>query len=163
MARDSSLIQRDREKIISAVSIGFFFILAGTIFLLTPNFIDKVTAFFNDFILVRAPNTEQVFLPAPSSPSKHLGVYMVVEEFTVIWGIFQLLILVLKVTFHFSSTSKAETISGIIFWLGISYLISLFLIVQATTIRWLVFWAMTITLIGVSQVIRAIVLAVKRR
>jgi len=141
------------------VAIGFFLILAGTLFLYMPNLIGKVVAFFSDFTMVRVPNTGNVFFPAPASPGTHSDVYTFVGEFSLIWGIFQIFILALNFAFYSSPRRKADTISHIIFWLGVSYLIGQLLNPQVTMVGWFMFWSVVIMLMGVSLIARAIVLA----
>jgi hypothetical protein len=148
------------EGVISAVTAGIFLILAGTIFLSTPNLSDKVVAFFNDFTTVHFPNTSNVFLPVPASPTTHLAIYMAVGEFSLFWGIAQFLVLALRLVFHSPIHRKAETVSGIVYWLGISYLVNLFLNAQVTVIGWFTFWSMLIVLAGITLIIRAVILAI---
>jgi hypothetical protein len=85
---------------------------------------------------------------------------MAVEKFSLLWGVFQIFTLILRFAFHSLPRKKAQNISDITFWLGTSYLISFFLTPRVTITGWLVFWSMVITLLGVSQITRAITLAI---
>jgi hypothetical protein len=149
-----------RESIFSAISAGFFFILVGANFVTTPNLFDKILAFFSDFVLVGVPNLGFSF-PAPASPWTHSVLYSAVTQFSVIWGLFQIVILVLRFVVDSPFSKKAETASNLVFWLGASYLISTSLNEMTTVETWFVFWAEIIMLIGVSLIIRAIILAVR--
>ncbi len=149
------------EGLFSAISTGFFFILIGTIFLITPNLLDKVLAFFSDFDIVSVPNTKIVLLPAPASPGAHSAVYSAVTRFSLVWGLFQIVILSLRFIIFSSLSKKAETASNMVFWLGASYLIGTFLNETTTPTIWFAFWAQLIILLGVSLVVRAIILAVR--
>jgi hypothetical protein len=150
-----------REGLFSAISAGFFFILVGAIFVTTPNFFDKILAFFNDFKIVSVPNTGNLVLPAPGSPSTHSVLYSAVTQFSLILGLFQIFILALRFVADSPFSKKAETASNLVFWLGASYLISTLLNETTTMTTWFVFWAEVIMLIGVSLIIRAIILAVR--
>lgn len=153
----SKVLQSEyREGLFSAISAGFFFILLGAIFVSTPNLFDSILAFFRDIGIVDVPNTENVFLPGPESPRAHSAVYSAVWQFSFIWGLFEIAILVLRFFAHSPLSKKAETMSNIIFWLGTSYLINTFLI---ETTKWFVFWSTIIMLVGVSLIVRAIILA----
>ena len=147
--------QRSREGSIGIVRVGFFFILVGMIFLLTPNILGSISAFFNDSAIVQVPNT-QVFIPAPASVGNHLVVYSAFEEFSLIWGIFQIFLLFWRAILHSSPRRKARTVSSIVFWLGISYLTYMFLIVNTTIIGWFLFWIAVSILIGLSLIVRGL-------
>jgi len=157
---------RYRESLFSAISAGFFFVLVGAIFITTPNLFDRILDFFRDFDVVRVPNLG-VWLPAPAHPFAltHSVVYEAVERFSYIWGIFQVVILVLRFVARSPVNKDAETVSNIVFWLGTGFLIRTFLI-ETTRMpsfvgltRWFVFWAGIIMLLGVSLIIRGIILA----
>ena len=150
---------RYSEGLFSAISVGFFFILVGAIFVTTPNLFDKILDFFRDFDLVRVPNQPGWLLPAPEFPVRHSVVYSAVEKFSFALGVFQIVVLALRFVARSPWSKKAETASNFVFWLGTSFLIRI-LLVEST--RWFVFWAGIIMLIGVSLVIRAIILAVAR-
>jgi hypothetical protein len=159
--------RRHREGLISAISAGVFFILVGTIFLTTPNLLNKIIDFFNDFDLVSVPHLGNVSLPAPVHPFSltNRAVYTAVEQFSYVWGLFQLVILALRFVARSPVNKDAETVSNIVFWVGTGYLTRTFLIetikLQFLTgmTRWFAFWAAIIMLIGVSLIIRGIILA----
>jgi hypothetical protein len=158
--------RRHRDGLFSAISAGFFFILVGAIFLTTPNLYNQIINFFNDFGLVRVPNLGNVFLPAPLHPFSltNRAVYSAVEQFSYVWGLFQLVILALRFLFRSTLKKDAETVSNIVSWVGTGFLIRTFLIetIRLSFItgmtRWFVFWAAIIMLLGVSLIIRAIIL-----
>lgn len=152
---------RHRESLFSATSIGVFFVLAGIIFVSTPDLFDAILAFFRDFDIVKVPNTRIAYFPAPASPRAHSVVYSAVVKFSLIWGLFQIVILALRfiVASHYSK--KAETASNIVLWLGTSYIISVFLHETTTLTTWFAFWGAFIMLIGASLIIRAIILGVQ--
>ncbi len=87
--------------------------------------------------------------------------YSAVTQFSLIWGLFQIVILALRIVVDSPFSKKAETASNLVFWLGASYLISTLLNETTTVETWFVFWAEVIMLIGVSLIVRAIILAVR--
>ncbi len=152
--------RRRGEGLFSAVSAGFFFILVGAIFVTTPNLFDKIIAFFRNLSIVSVPNMV-ILLPAPTSPRNHLVVYSAVTQFSLVWGLYQIFVLALRFVARSSLDKKAETASNIVFWLGASYLIPIFLNGTTTYITWFAFWAGILMLIGVTLIVRAIVLATR--
>jgi hypothetical protein len=105
------------------------------------------------------PNTGIVFI-APTRPWAHVIVYSAAETFSFIWGLFQIVILALRFIVRSPVAKKAETGSNIVGWLGTGYLINIYLTGMITLTVWFVFWSLIITLIGLSLIIRAIVLAI---
>jgi hypothetical protein len=150
-----------REGVLSAVSAGFFLILAGTIFIVTPNILDKFTSFFQDFNTLEVPHTAIVLL-APVHPERHAAVYSAVQQFSLVWGIFLVAMLTLRVLFHSPTRKKVENAGDIVFWLGTSYLISTMLNGTTTTTAWFIFWTEILMLAGVSLIVRAAILAAMR-
>jgi len=165
---------KHREGLISAISAGLFFVLVGAIFLTTPNLFNSIVKFFSHFELVPVPNLGELRLPAPVPPLTDLAaylaarkqVYVAVEQFSYIWGLFQIVILALRIVARSPLRKDAETVSNIVFWWGTGFLIRTFLIETIRLLfitgvtRWFVFWAGIIMLIGASLIVRAIILAV---
>ena len=150
-----------REGILSAVSAGFFLILAGTIFIITPNLLDKFTSFFQDFNTIDVPHTS-IFLPAPVHPERHAVVYSTVQQFSLVWGIFLVAMLALRILFHSPLRKKVDNAGDTVFWLGTTYLISTMLNETTTTTTWFIFWTEVLMLVGVSLIVRAAILAAIR-
>jgi len=149
--------RRHRESLFSAISAGFFFLLVGAIFLTTPNLFDKILTFFRDFHLESiSPSLRDIRLPAPAFPRAHQEVYVAVAQFGFVWALFQIVILVLRFVARSPLSKKAETVSNFVFWVGLGFLTRMFLI---DTTRWFVFWAGIIMLLGLSLIVRAIILA----
>jgi hypothetical protein len=153
---------RYNEGLFSAISAGFFFILVGAIFVTTPNLFGEILDFFGDFDLVRVPNQPGWLLPAPAFPAGHSVVYSAAEKFSFALGVFQIVVLALRFVARSPWGKKAETVSNFVFWLGTSFLIHILLVESTNMHTWFVFCAGIVMLIGVSLVIRAIVLAVAR-
>lgn len=152
---------RHKEGLFSAISAGVFFVVAGAIFVTTPNLFDKIIAFFRDFDIVSVPNTE-ILLPAPASPGDHSVLYSAVTQFSFIWSLYQLVILALRFVVRSPLSKKAETVSNVVFWFGTSYLIQTFLDEMTSATTWFEFWSTVIVLIGVSLLARAAIFVVAR-
>jgi len=98
---------------LSLVSVGFFFIAIGIVFVVTPDLVGEIRAFFKDFHLETYAN---ITLPAPRNP--HPIIYEAIMNFCYIFGASQIIVLILRFAIRDLSSRKAETGSGIVFWLG---------------------------------------------
>jgi len=145
--------EREREKpdILGLASAGFFFLLIGFIWIVTPNLPEKVVDFFKDFKLKEEifPN---VFLPVPAH--HHPVVYKAVVRFCFVFGLFQIFILALRFAFREPADKIAGAFSGVVFWSAASFLANM---LSDRTIKWSVFLGWIIVLIGLSLVIRSLV------
>jgi hypothetical protein len=77
---------------------------------------------------------------APINPASHINLYRASFEFTLVVGILEIIVLVLRVMLDSPVQRKAETIENIVFWLGSSYLIITYLVNMTIAGEWLVFW-----------------------
>jgi hypothetical protein len=152
---------RIREGVISAVAAGFFFILIGAIFVMTPNLFHSIETFFRNFDTIKVPNTA-IYLPAPRNPDLHTDVYAAAGTFCLVWGIFQIVLLGLRFATSSPYGKKAETVQHMVYWLGAYYLVVTFLNDTTTVKDWFVFWAMIIAWCGFSLIVRGIILAARR-
>jgi hypothetical protein len=150
---------KHREAFFSAISAGFFLLSIGMIFIITPNLFDKIVSFFNDLAIVRV--TPNIVTISPVTPSAHSTVYTAIMQFSLVWGIFQIAILILRFVARSPLTKKAETSANLVFWLGAYYLISLYLNKTTTAKTWFEFWTLIIMLAGVSLIVRAVILAAR--
>jgi hypothetical protein len=148
----------------SAISAGFFLVLAGMFFVTVPNLYDEIVTFFNDIStqpLVQVPNVSNISLPAPHDP--HSAIYTTAMQFCLIWGIFLAALLAARFFAHSSTRRKANNLGDILFWLGAAYVSKIWLVdagnVPVSVVAWFEFWAAIIILIGVSLIVRAIFLA----
>lgn len=93
-------------------------------------------------------------------------VYTAAWQFSLVWGVFQIIILGLRFAEGSPLSKKAETAGNMVFWLGTAYLIDVSLTSALLTgptalENWFVFWAAIIVLIGVSLIVRAVILAAR--
>jgi len=147
-----------QEGLFTAISVGFFILLVGSLFVINPNLFDKTLDFFKDFDTVNVPNTDVTFF-APEFPNRHSLVYQSAGQFSIALGVFQIVILALRFVIPSSWGKRSETVGNLVFWVGAGFLIQLFLIENT---QWFVFWSTIIILVGVSMIARAIVMAVAR-
>ena len=131
---------------LSIVSLGFFLVLLGVIWIITPDWSSEVVDFIKDLF----ENIEG--LPVPDYP--HPVVYTAAMQFCLAFGVFHIGILALRFALRESVDRKIGTISGIVFWLGASF----FLNVLATkTISWFGFLAGLIICVGLMIVVSSLV------
>ena len=154
----TTIPHRYREGLLSAISVGFFFILAGTIFIATPNLPEKAIDFFQNFEVVRVASS-QVYLPAPISPSAYVTIYQAVGLFSLLWAFFEIAMLIIRVFAGSLLRKKVDGASNVSFWFGAYYLIGVFLDETVTQSRWFAFWAAIVVLIGVTLLVRAVIWA----
>jgi hypothetical protein len=145
-----------REGVFAAVSFGFFFVLVGALFVASPGLYDGVGTFLNSssWTTYKVSNSN-VTLPVLASPGAHVAVYQAAFEFCLVWGLFQIVLLVFRFVVGALPRRKARTASSVVFWLGASFLVSTFLNASTTTDLWIRFWAAVIVLLGISLIIRA--------
>ena len=144
--------RQEKRDILGFASFGFFLLLIGVIWVITPNLFQEVVDFFKDFDLTEEifPN---VFLPAPAHPHRHIVVYTALAQFCFAFGLFQIIILVLRFFFRESIDRVAGTFSGIVFWLGVGFVSNL---LAAEAIDWFGFIGWFIVFVGLSLVVRSL-------
>ncbi|MBE0512907.1 hypothetical protein IBX38_07645 [Candidatus Bathyarchaeota archaeon] len=142
--------QHEKRDILGLASFGFFLLLIGVIWVITSNLSQAVVDFFKDFEL-----TEEIFpnvlLPAPAH--HHPVVYTAVALFCFVFGLFQIVILVLRFFFREPLDRVAGTFSGIVFWLGVGFVSNL---LAAEALEWFGFLGWFIVFIGLSLVVRSL-------
>ncbi len=138
------------------ISFGAFLIIAAVIYLTTPNLGQEIKSFVLDFQMVKV--FENFWWFEPQHP--HPVLYTAMEHFCYAFGAVQLGILGLRFVVGSSIRGKAETFSGVVFWLGAGYLLSL--LVQGV-LPWFSFIAGLIVLVGISIVVQALIAAFSPR
>lgn len=150
------------EGLITALSVGGFLIILGSIFGLTPEIIPKIISFFGDLTGVTYPlNGGQLMLPVPANPAQHLDVFGVIFNFMVSISVLQVIILVMRFWTKSPTNKIAETIGNTVFWLGGAFVANICLL-TGTIDGWFQFWGSLIIIIGVSLIAQFIVYSVKR-
>jgi hypothetical protein len=138
------------------ISFGAFLILIAIIYLTTPNIVSEVRDFALDFKLVQLfPN---IWWPVPSS--NHPVLYNAAEMFCYAFGLVELGILGLRFAKRSPIRGKAEASSSVVFWLGAGYVLGM---LSQGVLSWLSFLGALIILIGISIVVRSLILMFARR
>jgi hypothetical protein len=154
----------EHDGLISAVAFGGFLIILGMVFFITPDFIDKVSAFFRDITGQMLPfsSLSTIVLPAPQNPAAHLDLYRAVLQFDIGLAILQVVILALRLGLQSRTHRIAETVSNLVFWAGAAVLVNVFLL-TGTLQGYFEYWAALIIVFGVSMVARAVVHFARRK
>ncbi len=120
------------------------------IWIITPNFSSEVIEFAKNFHLEHL--TEHVVLPSPKE--SHPVVYMAAMQFCLVFGAFQITILVLRFIFHDTLDRKSGTISNIAFWFSTSFFLNM---LANEPTRWFGFLAGLIISIGLAIIASSVV------
>jgi hypothetical protein len=152
------------EGLITAISIGGFFIILGAVFAFTPGIAEKTNAFFSDLTTVTFPfgsPGSTASLLAPAHPAEHQGFYTAVLTFLIGVGVLQIAILALRLAVHSHIKRIAQSVGDLIFWLGAAIVANVFLL-TGTHNGWFQFWSSLIALIGLSLIARFFVYFISR-
>ena len=151
MAENEKRLTRGTDWL-GLLSFGFFLIIIGAIWMATPNLTENVRDFLGDFHLQNV--TENIVFPAPEHQYDHLEVYTAAMQFCLIFGAFQILILVLRLALHESLNKTAETLSGITFWFSAGFFLYM---LASKTIGWFGFLAGLIISVGLMIITSSII------
>lgn len=131
----------EKIDILGIASFGFFLVLIGVIFAITPNLLDRIYDFLHDFQLQEA--YPGMSFPAPAS--NHPVLYGALFQFCLIFAIFQVIILVARFILKESIKRKSGTFSGLFFWFGAAVALNLS---KAGSIDWFIFIGWLVVLVG---------------
>ena len=165
MIRSAARVRSPHEGLITALAIGGFFIILGSVFAFTTGIVQKNNAFFSDLTTVSFPfgsPGSTMSLVAPGHPAEHRGFYTAVINFLLGVGVLQIVILALRLFVKSPIRRIAETVGNLIFWLGAAAVANIFLL-AGTLNGWFQFWSALIILIGVSLIARFFVLLAGRQ
>jgi len=104
---------------LSLLSFGLFLMLLGTIWTATPNLTEDVKTFVDPKNWRLENVTGNIAFPEPQG--NYAVLYTAAMQFCFIFGVLQIIILVLRFVFHESTNRKADTVSGIAFWFSTSF------------------------------------------
>lgn len=150
------------EGLITAISIGGFFITVGVVFGLTPGIAGKIGDFFRDLTGVTYPAINgSIVLPAPANPATHLALYNAVFNFMLAIGVLQIAILAARLWAHSPIRKIAETVGNTVFWIGGAVVANVYL-VAGTLSGWFTFWPSLIILAGASLIAQFFVYLITR-
>ena len=159
------------EGVISAISVGMFFVLIGVVFVINPNLVSRSDSFFRDITSVQVGNVggSRFFLPAPATPADHIYVYTTASQFALGVGILEVVILALRISLGSRIRRTAQTVGDLVFWFGAADLLNSLasmksgLSISQQRETWFVFWAAIIMLIGFALIVRGLVLLSAKR
>lgn len=137
------------------LSFGFFLVLFGMIWALTPNLTEEARTFFNDFHLKNV--TENITFPAPEH--SHPVVYAAAMQFCLVFGAFHIVLIALRLVLHQSLNEMSGTISGMVFWLSVGFFLSM---LANETIGWFGFLAGVIISVGLLIIVSSIIKLFRR-
>jgi hypothetical protein len=164
MIRDAVRNRSPHEGLVTALSIGGFFIILGLVFALTPAISQQTNNFFSDLTTVTFPfgsPGSTVSLLAPAHPADHQSFYTAVMNFLIGIGVLQIVILALRIAVHSRIRRVAQSVGDLIFWLGAAVIANVFLL-AGTQNGWFQFWSLLIVIVGVSLIARFFVYLAKR-
>jgi hypothetical protein len=165
MIRDAVRNRSPHEGLITALAIGGFFIILGSVFAFTPGIVKNSNLFFSDLTTVKFPfgsPGSTVSLLAPAHPAVHQDFYTAVMNFLIGVGVLQIVILALRLAVHSRIRRIAQSVGDLIFWLGAAIVANVFLL-TGTHNGWFQFWSSLIVLIGLSLIGRFFVYLVGRQ
>jgi len=145
----------EKREIFGFVEFGFFLVLVGFIFALTPNLHERVLDFFRDFKLEEF--SPGVFLPAPRS--SHPVLYNAFFQFSLVYALFQVAMLAARFLLKEPIDRKVGGFSEVIFWLGIAAASNL---LKDGGIDWFTFIGCVIILVGVVIIVKSMALLCSR-
>ena len=164
MIRDAVRNRSPHEGLVTALSIGGFFIILGIVFALTPAISQQTNNFFSDLTTATFPYGSPgstMSLLAPAHPADHQVFYTAVMNFLIGIGVLQIVILALRLSVHSRINRIAQSVGDLIFWLGAAVVANVFLL-AGTQSGWFQFWSALIVIIGVSLIARFFVYLLKR-
>ncbi|MDR0372797.1 MAG: hypothetical protein LBI79_04470 [Nitrososphaerota archaeon] len=163
ISKKYGLTESRKENLFTAIYIGAVFVTLAVIYIihLPTSLWNSIVDFFMTLTLSPVPSTG-IALPAPANPAAHADLYLAGFQFAIAIGIIEVIVLLLRIVLHSPIQRKAETIENIVFWLGVSYLVTTYLVNMTIAAEWFVFWAGIILIFGLSLVARAFVLLARR-
>jgi hypothetical protein len=147
------------ESLITALSVGGFFIILGLVFALTPGTWHAADTFFRDLKIVNVSTDSHIAnlnVPAPANPAMHADFYSAVFNFCVGIGILQIAVLAVRVIFRSSVRRISNSVGDLIFWFGVAFSVNAFLLASTLKGFWQ-FWAALLIIIGISLIVRGII------
>ncbi|WP_455367194.1 hypothetical protein [[Eubacterium] cellulosolvens] len=142
--------KKDQHDTLDLVTFGFFLVLAGIIFLITPNLLENIYAFLRDLDFKEA--ITYVYLPAPQGT--HTILFTAISRFTFYFALVHLFILAARYFFRSPKDKIAGTVSGLVFWFGATWILNKYI---EADIVWFRFLGYLIALVGISVVIKNII------
>jgi len=142
---------RVRTDWIALASVGFFIMLLGAIWLFTPNLTEETANFARDIATNRQNLTESIVLPAPIE--NHPVVYTAAMQFCFIYGVFQIVILAVRLFLGERIHRAIDAAPGITFLFVAGYFLNL---LTNESIAWFGFIAGIIVSVGIAIIVASL-------
>ena len=139
------------------LSFGFFILLLGTIWIITPNLSKEVETFFTPENWRLRNVTENITFPEPER--SYPIIYTAAMQFCFTFGAFQIAIFTLRFILHEPLGRIGETLSGMVFLFGAGFFLSM---LANETVSWFGFLAGLIVSVGLSIMVSGIVKLFKK-
>jgi hypothetical protein len=134
------------------VSFGFFFILIGAIWFISPPALhEEIRDFVKSENWILQPVIGNLSLPMPTRA--YPATYTAAMQFCFAFGVFEIVILALRLALHDPMERLTGAISGMAFWLSVGYFLSL---LANESIGWFAFLAGIIISAGLAIVASSI-------
>jgi hypothetical protein len=146
--------RRGEQDWFGLASFGFFLILIGALLVVIPNLPTHVETFVRSFNQTE-PIYPNVYFPVPNPSVDNTEFYRALMYFCLTFGIFQIVLLILRFALKSSLHRKAETLGGVVFWFGVGIFANV-LVTDGSTF-WFLFIGGLVVSIGLSIMVRAVV------
>lgn len=151
-------LRRSDDQLLRLLSFGVFLLILGIIVLATPNLSDQISAFVQDLKLEQIQPGVNASLPAPQGP--HPQLYGAAALFGLAFGAYLVLLLIAKFVLGADLNQKAETLTGVILWVGIGLAM---LALARGTVAWLLFVAIAVVLIAILILVRSAAFLISKK
>lgn len=133
------------------MSLGFFLLLAGILWVTTPGIVEEVKALVNPVNWHLTEIGSRVFFPEPDN--SYPVFYSAASYFCLVFGIVELAISGIRLAVHQPKSKIGGGLSGVAFWLGLGYFFGL---LANNTIGWFGLVAGFFVFLGLSMVIESV-------
>lgn len=149
--------QKHETDKLGILSLGFFLILLGIMWMITPNIADHIRAFFSPENWHLAEVSQNILFPEPDY--NHPVLYNVASYFCLAFGVFQVIILGIRVALRDDLDKIGGTLSGTIFWIGMGYFFGM---LASNAVGWFGLLAGFVIFVGISIIIQSMFRLIRR-
>lgn len=142
--------QEEEMDKLGIISLGFFLVLLGLVWILTPDIGEHLRAFLSQENWHMSEVDHKIFFPEPDTHYPVL--YNAASYFCLAFGAFQIVILVARIMLH-TLEKIGGTLSGAIFWMGMGFFLGM---IASNTLSWFGLFAGFLMLVGASIITKSI-------
>ncbi|MCQ5374608.1 MAG: hypothetical protein NO515_06295 [Candidatus Methanomethylicia archaeon] len=139
------------------LSLGFFLILLGLMWMITPDIANHIRAFFSPEGWHLAEVSQNVFFLEPNR--NHPVLYNAASFFCLAFGAFQIIILGIRVALRDALDKIGGTLSGMVFWVGMGYFFGM---LANNAVGWFGLLAGFVIFVGISIILQSIFRLIRR-